>query len=103
MSEPTLNPFTVLTVTLLSTAKPPDTGAVPKDVLPTEKITPPVMVAAVVELTDAASVVALPSVTNAGAVSNVVVVAADGPDPVPCTYALAITVPPAFFRTTDPF
>jgi hypothetical protein len=71
-----MNPFAVLTAALLSVASPPESVAVPNVVLPIENVTLPVMVPAVVELTDATNSVVSPIVTEAGAAVSVVVVIA---------------------------
>jgi hypothetical protein len=75
VSVPSVNPFAVVTAALLSVATPPVTAAVPKVTVPFKKVTLPVMIPAVVEATDAVSVVAPPSVTEAGVAVSVVVVA----------------------------
>jgi hypothetical protein len=85
-SEPTPKPFAVLT-TALSVANPPETGAVPKVVLPIAKVTIPVSVPGTAELTDAVNAVVPPGATEAGAAVSVVAVTAV---PVTDTVVLAI-------------
>jgi hypothetical protein len=76
VSVPALNPFAAVTATLLSVASPPETGAVPKVVLLTEKVTVPVRVPAVAEPTDAVNPIVSPSDAELVEAETVVVVAA---------------------------
>jgi hypothetical protein len=89
MSVPAMNPFVAFTVTLLSVAHPPAIGAVPKVLLPIEKVTVPAIVPDAVELTDATNSVAPPRVNEAGAAVSVVVVTA-GPATVSAVLPLEI-------------
>lgn len=89
---PAINPFAVLSATLLRVASPPESGAVPKVMLPIEKVTVPVTVPAVVELTDAVNAAVPPGVSDAGDEVSVVVVAAG-----PATFSVVLPVEDAKF------
>jgi hypothetical protein len=92
--EPTLNPFAALAITLLSVAIPPETVAVPNVALPIAKVTVPVMVPGMVELTEAVSPIVPPSVAEVGEAVTVVVVAA-GPGTVSVVLPIeAAKIPP---------
>jgi hypothetical protein len=61
-----LNPFAVVVGMLLNVAVPPDSVAVPSVLLPTLKVTVPVIVPAVVEDTEAVILTGEPTMTLVG-------------------------------------